>query len=53
MTPFQRSILALLGVALAVGIWMFRFEIVTGSRVPYLLDRWTGNVRMVIPDSAF
>lgn len=50
MTLFQRSLLSLLGAALAIGVWMFRYEMVIEGRVPYVLDRWTGKVKPVVPD---
>lgn len=48
MTPFQRALIVLGAVALALLAWMGRYQIVLGGAgdrpaPAYLLDRWTGE----------
>lgn len=48
MTPFQRALIVLCAVALALLAWMGRYQIVlagAGDRPApaYMLDRWTGE----------
>jgi hypothetical protein len=44
VTTFQRALLALLAIAILGSAWMFRYAPIAGSRVPFVLDRWTGKV---------
>lgn len=46
MTKFQRAILALLVVALCIGAWMGRYQLVSSERAILVLDRWTGIVQV-------
>lgn len=48
MTPFQRAVIVLGAVALAMLAWMGRYQIVLGAAgdrpaPAYMLDRWTGE----------
>ena len=47
MTRFQRAIIGLAVAALLGSAWMFRYSIVSGTRIPFVLDRWTGKVHVV------
>lgn len=47
MTLYQKSMIALIVVALALAAWMGRWQIATGgpdNRLVVHLDRWTGLV---------
>ena len=46
MTPYQRTIVALAVVAVLLTAWMSRYSIVSGARMPFVLDRWTGKVHI-------
>lgn len=41
--------LLLAAVALCVAAWLCRYQAVSGPRVPFVLDRWTGTVRLAPP----
>lgn len=54
MSAFQRSLLVMLGTALGLAAWMFRYEVVPIARgsdgsfaAGYVLDRWTGSVDLL------
>lgn len=54
MSPFQRSVVALSAAAIFLAAWVFRYEIVPVGRGGdthiaggYLLDRWTGDVKLL------
>ncbi len=55
MKEEARLILLAAGIAAAVVAWMFRFDVQTVARggegtIPaaYVLDRWTGTVRLIV-----
>jgi hypothetical protein len=53
MTPFQRALIVLGAVALALLALLGRYEVVMAGRtdgIPpgYLLDRWTGEVEFLV-----
>lgn len=43
MSKFERWMFILSAVAVALAVYMGRYELVGGNR-PFVLDRWTGNV---------
>lgn len=44
MRPVARYVIII--AAVLVAAWMGRYELVSGARVPFVLDRWTGKVHV-------